>query len=296
MGDSVYPGSSLNGINKSKTCKNKVNGSKIKKHRRGKRKSSKSYSKHVTLVGSNAAGVRSKWTTWNKVIKETNSSLWFLQETKSKHLNRLKMENFIVYERLRDKTDGGGVAIAAISELNPTLISQGEDDVEAITIEVHAKNATILCTSAYGPQMREHINKKHQFWKYLENVVDKANMEGKGFILQGDLNAWLGPEVIPGDVHLQNDNGRLFHDFLKKYPHLTVVNSLKLCKGVITRLRKLITGKTEKSTIDFFVVCSRVLPFVISMTIDEDSKHTLTNFQNVKYGGKASETVFSRND
>ena len=200
------------------------------------------------------------------------------------------MENFVVYERLREKSEGGGVAIAAIRELNPTLVSQGENDVEAITIEIHPKNIVISCTSAYGPQMKDHIEKKHEFWKYLEDVVEKADKEGKGFILQGDLNAWLGPEIITGDNHEQNENGKLFHMFLKKFPQLTVVNSLPLCEGLITRSRKLVTGKVEESSIDFYVVCSRVLPFVLSMIIDENNKYTLSNFSEAKTKGKATDT------
>ena len=31
-------------------------------------------------------------------------------------------------------------------------------------------------------------------------------MYGKGFILQGDLNAWLGRTMVPGDYHDQNKN------------------------------------------------------------------------------------------
>ena len=37
-------------------------------------------------------------------------------------------------------------------------------------------------------------------------------------------------------------------------------------------------GRSEKSTIDFFVVCQRVLPFVKYMEIDNGKNHMLTNY------------------
>ena len=43
-------------------------------------------------------------------------------------------------------------------------------------------------------------------------------------------------------------------------------------------------GIEKKSTIDFYVVCERVLPYVESMKIDNGREHTLTNY---KKGSKA---------
>ena len=49
-------------------------------------------------------------------------------------------------------------------------------------------------------------------------------MDGKGFILQGDLNSWLGNKIIPIDPRKQNENGKLMEAFLLRN-HLAVVNS-----------------------------------------------------------------------
>ena len=46
----------------------------------------------------------------------------------------------------------------------------------------------------------------------------------------------------------------------------------------------------EKSVLDFFIVCSRVLPYITDMVIDEDSKHILTNYKQVRWGGKATDS------
>ena len=40
----------------------------------------------------------------------------------------------------------------------------------------------------------------------------------------------------------------------------------------------------------FFVVCQNVLPFVTKMTIDEKKEFVLTNYQQVRKGGNATDT------
>ena len=74
---------------------------------------------------------------------------------------------------------------------------------------------------------------------------------------------------------------KLFEEFLIQNK-LTPVNSLSFCKGIITRIRLLVTGRIESSTIDFNVVCESVLAFVSEMIIDSDKKYIATNFTNVK--------------
>ena len=73
---------------------------------------------------------------------------------------------------------------------------------------------------------------------------------------------------------------------MERHPNLTVVNSLPLCNGLITRRRKC-KDLIEESVIDFFVVCHRVLPFVKKMVIDESKKFILTNYHGAKSKGKA---------
>ena len=79
-------------------------------------------------------------------------------------------------------------------------------------------------------------------------------------------------------------NGEMFNQFLKRHPHLTVVNSLDICQGLITRRRNT-TKKNEKAVLDFFVVCHRVLEYVENMIIDEDGNYELTNFISKSEGG-----------
>ena len=237
--------------------------------------------------GVNPDGAQGKWATIKKAVKDTGASVWMMQETKCKLEGRLKLDGFITYEHLRSDRDGGGLALSVRKELSPALVRDGGETVEALTVNIHLKKMTISCTTAYGPQENADIEKKKLFWNYLGEEANKAKTEGYGFLLQGDLNAWLGFKIIPGDKREQNRNGKMFERFLKENK-LTVVNSLPLCQGLETRRLK--KGVLVESIIDFYVVCEHVLTNVIKMKIDSDRKHILTNYNRVKKGGNAINT------
>ena len=91
-----------------------------------------------------------------------------------------------------------------------------------------------------------------------------------------------GQELIPGDPRPQHRNGKLFSEFLYRHPHLSIVNALPQCEGLISS-----DNKIEESILDFFVVCSKVLPFVKKMVIDESKNYILTNYRKVGKTGKS---------
>ena len=139
----------------------------------------------------------------------------------------------------------------------------------------------IRCCVAYGFQESEKVENKENFWKYLDEEVYFAAIANAGFVLQFDGNLWAGSDIISGDPRTQNRNGKMFKAFLERHPHLTIVNSLPACEGKITRRRSR-DGLLEESILDFFVVCSRILPYVKKMVIDENKKYILTNYKTAK--------------
>ena len=62
---------------------------KIYKNRRGRRKSAKNLSKPLRFLGVNAAGLRSKLFTFNKIIDELKPSVFFIEETKMKDAGKI---------------------------------------------------------------------------------------------------------------------------------------------------------------------------------------------------------------
>ena len=95
-----------------------------------------------------------------------------------------------------------------------------------------------------------------------------AQKVGAGFILQMDGNAHLGSDFIEGDVNEQNHNGKLVVQFMERMPNLSLINSLPLCEGKITRTRKTTRG-IEQSILDVYVTCEKVLPYINKMKVDD---------------------------
>ena len=165
--------------------------------------------------------------------------------------------------------------------LEPSWISEGDDDAEALTIEIWIEGFPIRLVCGYGPQEGDRKERKNKFWEYINNETQNAKKEGAGFILQMDGNLWAGKGIIKDDPNTQNQNGKLFQNYLCSNPNLSVVNALPVCEGMITRKRHTTKG-TEVGVLDFFVVCEKILPLVTKMVIDEAGESALTRYR----GGK----------
>ena len=117
--------------------------SKKGKTRRGKRKSQKHFNANLRFLGVNAGGLGSKKMTFKKVINELRPSVFMVEETKFKDSGKLKIENYIIYELIRQNKEGGGLALGVIKELNPAWVREGDDVVEALSVEISLKNMKI---------------------------------------------------------------------------------------------------------------------------------------------------------
>ena len=146
---------------------------------------------------------------------------------------------------------GGGIALGVLNCLDPSWISEGDDSIEALTVEIWVEGFPIRLLCGYGPQEYDHKERKDKFWNYIEKEVAKSKSNGPGMIIQVDGNLWAGSNVIQGDPNKQNGNGKIFENFLQRNSHLSVVNELSLCEGKITR-RTHIKNKIKESILDFF--------------------------------------------
>ena len=234
--------------------------------------------KQITLkfLGNNVDGILNKLESLENIIKTENPGAIFLQETKVGRPGRIKIpsnKTFSWYKMLRTDTAekgerGGGIAIGVLNQLEPSWINEGDNDAEAITIEIWVGGFPIRLICGYGPQEGDKVERKEKFWKYLTSEVQKAKDNGAKVIIQMDGNLWAGSDIIKGDPRPQNRNGKLFQEFLQSNPNLNVTNAISKCEGKITRVRHM-KNKTQESILDFFIVCDEILPLVTKMKIHE---------------------------
>ena len=147
-----------------------------------------------------------------------------------------------------------------------------------MTVEIWVEGFPVRLICGYGPQEYDKKERKESFWNYLNEETQKAKKDGAGLVLQMDGNLWAGKKIVKSDPKKQNQNGKLFENFLLKNPHLSVVNALPMCEGSITRVRHT-KDHTEETILDFYVVCDQILPVVKSMKIDTKGEITLTRYK-----------------
>ena len=158
-------------------------------------------------MGVNSAGIRSKILTFKKILAELKPSVFFLEETKMKDSGKLKLDNYMIFELVRKSRDGGGgLALGCDKALKPAWVREGDDEVEALSVDIYVQSMKIRCCVAYGCQENAPIERKTKFWKYLDEDVVLANNTESGFVLQFDGNLWAGPGIVPGDPRPQNIN------------------------------------------------------------------------------------------
>ena len=109
----------------------------MKQHRRGNRKSCGIYSKKFVWIGNNIAGAKSKWASVKRWIKMKAPAILSLQETKFQVVGKHNLDGYIAYKHLRtEKTAGGGIFMAILKNLQPALVRDGGDQVEALTVDI----------------------------------------------------------------------------------------------------------------------------------------------------------------
>ena len=189
----------------------------------------------------------------------------------------------------RQNSQGGGLALGILKDIESTLIRDGDDDIEVLSVQTVLGEIPVRIIVGYGPQENAHIDKKNKFWSFIENEVTEAELEDHGIIFQMDGNLHAGPQLVKSDPNSQNRNGKLFMDFLERNSSLIVVNSLDKCKGVITRKREL-ESRTEEAVLDFFLINEKLRPFLKEMIIDEKRDFCLQNIAQMKKNGRIIES------
>ena len=213
------------------------------------------------MLTTNAADLRLKSKSLKNIITHFKSAIFSVQETHFKRKGRFLVDNFAIFEAIRNK-EGGGSMLGVHVALQPLLISEYSDTFELIIVEIKAGNKNIRVMTGYGPQESWDMNMKMQFYTALEEEIAKAAIVSKSVILRGDLNCKLGPQYIPNDPKIMSENGEILAGIMERNA-LIVINGLEgKCKGLITRERHTVNS-VEKSVIDFVIVSEDLVEQVI---------------------------------
>ena len=209
---------------------------------------------NLKMFGVNSAGIKCKLNSFNNILNRLKPQIWSVQETKLRNNEVIECEavkRYQVFYLYRQNSQGGGLAIGVEKDLESTLVREGNDDVEALVVQLVLGKLPVKVITAYGPQENSLKEKKEKVWAFLEEEAVQAELEGHGLIVQMDGNLHAGPDFIKNDPNPQNQNGKLFMQYLERNPFLFVANKLDICKSLITRQHE-VKNRTEKVILDFF--------------------------------------------
>ena len=210
-------------------------------------------------------------------VEKLKPAVIMIQETKLYRKGSIKLENYDTFELLRNPNEGGRLAISTHHSLEAVLVSEGTAEAEILTVEATIGNLKVRMITGYGPQEREPASKREEFFDKIDEECQSAKMANAGIIIEMDANAKLGEDFIKDDKHKL---GKLLLKTVERND-LTIVNTTEPCEGVITRQKK--TEKlNEESTIDYILVCQKMLQFITKMKIDENRAYVLTKFATKK--------------
>ena len=207
-------------------------------------------------------------------------SIITIQETKHKKIGTTKLPGYQTFEKVRTNKGGGGLLTAVKEDLNPVLVSQGDEEIEIIVVEADLGKKKIRIVNGYGPQEDDDVQDIFNFWQEFENKVIQAVEDQCLILIELDANAKLGNEVIKNDPHKISNNGKLLMDIITRQ-NLVIANSLDICKGTITRER-IFDNKTERSVIDYILICQELAKDILEVTIDEERVHVLSRIAKKK--------------
>ena len=160
------------------------------------------------MFSTNAAGLKAKAESFKNELINSNSAIFTIQESHFNKKGKLKIENFEVFEAIRNKEKGGTI-IGVHKALKPLLIEEYSEGFELLVVEVTVRNKDIRIISGYGPQESWPEAERMPFFVALEQEIVKAEMNGKSIFIEMDSNSKLGPDMIKNDPHGQSGNGKI---------------------------------------------------------------------------------------
>ena len=121
-----------------------------------------------------------------------------IQETKLRNNGKIKAENiknYVVFELTRKQSHGGGLATLVRPGLDPVFISEGNDQVEVLVVQIRIKDLHVRVINAYGPQECDSQERKSLLWARLQTEVTDAAEANCAVFLQMDGNLHCGEDT-----------------------------------------------------------------------------------------------------
>ena len=107
------------------------------------------------ILGSNSAGLMNKKESFQRNISLFKPAVYFIQESKVPKKNRIALNDYEIFEHIRNNTAGGGLLTAVHKSLNPISVSEEIEDEEILVVEATFRKNKVRLINGYGSQENE---------------------------------------------------------------------------------------------------------------------------------------------
>ena len=145
-----------------------------------------------------------------------------MTETKVYTESAIDVKGLQSFSAVRDKKSGGGLYLGTRHGLYESVMIDSRSKASFVTV--------------YVPQENDSED-KYSFYHDISVQVDMAYLNGGSVNMVGDLNAKLGYDVIPKDLHPMSNNGEELFKLCNKY-NLKLMNACEHCERVFTHIHK----------------------------------------------------------
>ena len=229
----------------------------------------------LNILSTNASSLIHRADDLKNKITYFKCGIFAVNETHFRKKGRFKMQNYHVFEAIRNNKEKGGTMLGVHVGLHPVLISEYSTLFELIVVEIKIANKQIRVITGYGPQENFSPEEITTFYTTLEEEIASAELTGCSVILAMDANCKLGTQYVPGDPKEQTPNGKLLAGIVDRHA-MCVANGLTTKrKGVITRERHTVNG-IQRSVIDFVIFSNDLIKHIENIHVDEERVFVLT--------------------
>ena len=138
------------------------------------------------ILGGNAAGLLNKKESFLRNISIFKPVVYFIQETKVNKKNKIQVEDYAIFENIRNKTSGGGIMTAVHKALQPINVSEDVEGEEILVVEatIGGNKRKIRLINGYGPQEGDDEKTRKSFYSRLDFEVKRAQIAGALICIQ----------------------------------------------------------------------------------------------------------------
>ena len=225
---------------------------------------------HIKILYANANGITGKTTSLKSILKETQSDIAVIVETKTKKPPNI--DGYIWYHKPRPTRTGGGVGILIKQQLHHNtqeVPNDNEENQELIWIRIQTTTRPIFLGAYYGPQEKADRDSVYREYQKIRTTINHLKDKGD-IIIIGDYNAKI---QINHPTYQQETsrNGTLLTQLIEDTNTQTPTTSTE----TIHWTRENRNNPNEKSIIDYVITDTNIAKQISEIKIDDTGLLTL---------------------